>query len=371
MKDHELFIYIYSLNSIQSSIENSLQNLNQEERESYQQTLDKLEKKLKISLRENFLSWIDDEIVLLQTQPSNLGRRNEFAAVIRAKNKRDPVKNLDYISHQIEKNTPIRIRHVDYEGYTISYISFPGLIKALFGKMLGEIEKPYFTNIEEFVVFSNHPQTLKNIIDDYKAGNTLENSEAFDAFSREFDRKNSALTYLDLPVLYSNLQNFVDEETWEKLKINKPYITSFPQTGVQLDHKDDLLHLLIKAKYSEEVENYSERSFDAYSFLKLFSDVEIPEEEVKQDNWFDPKIIIHDLDDSKLEEKFENGTVKFTIGLKEGLLHGNYREYYPDGKLRVKGKYRDNKQEGSWKLYDEEENLMEEKVFSEGEEETE
>jgi hypothetical protein len=356
-----------SIDDAQEYYEQSIQNLNTEERSSYRKTLEKIEKKLKISVHDNFLSWIDDEIVFLQTEPSNLGRTNEFAAIIAAKNQKDPIKNLDYIGRQIERNTPVKIRYVDYEGYTISYISFPGLLKTLFGKMLGDIEKPYYTTIDEFVIFSNHPQTMKNIIDDYKSGNTLENSDDFTNFSKEFDRKTSALTYFDIPVLFGNLKEFVDAATWQKLNQNKPYITSFPNAGIQIDHKEDLLHFIIKAKYSDQVEDYTEKSFDPYSFLKLFTDMDTPQQEEKS-KWYDPKIIIHDLDDSKLEEKFENGSIRYTISLKRGLRHGNYREYYPDGKLKVRGKYKDDLQEGSWKLYDQNENLLEEKEFAEGKE---
>lgn len=358
-----------SLDDAQEYYDNSIQNLDQNEQEKYQQTLDKLEKKLKISVKDNFLSWIDDEIVLLQTQPSNLGRSNEFAAIITSKNKRDHKTNLDYISQQIERNTPVKIRKVKYGDYTISYISLPGILKALFGKMLGDIEKPYFTTIDKFVIFSNHPQTLKNIIDDYKAGNTLENSSEFNSFSKEFDRKNSALTYFDIPVLFENLKEFVDEETWQNLNKNKPYITCFPKAGVQIDNEDDLLHLMVKAKYSDQVEDYTKQKFDTYSFLQLFSDTKSQTQTKSAPDWFNPKIIIHDLDASKLEKLHENGTLKFTVGLKHGLLHGAYREYHPNGKLKVKGKYKDDLREGSWKLYDTKESLIEEKMFIAGKEE--
>ncbi len=341
-------------------------NLNAKERQEYQNTLQKFEKKLKISLEENFLSWIDNEIILLQTQPSNLGRNNEFAAILAGRNTSSPKENLDYIGRQIEKNTPIKIREVFYRDHTITYISFPGLIKALFGKMLGKIEKPYYTIIDEFVVFSNHPQTLKNIIDDYNSGKTLENSPDFTSFAKKFNKKNSGFSYFDVPVLFSNLREFVSTETWQKLNKNKVYINSFPQVGVQIDRTDDLLHLLIKAEYNEAFEEYQIPRFDANSFLKLFSIS--GEKEKKGPEWYDPMVIIHDLDASDLEELYEDGSIKYKVELKNGLKHGTYKEYYASGSIRVKGKYKRDKKEGSWRLYDEDENLIEEKLFSEGKE---
>ncbi len=351
---------------------NSLHKLDAKEYDDYTKTLQKLEKKFKISVDENILSWIGDEIVLLQTQPSNLGKNNEFAAVIKAKNRRSPEKNMEFICRQIERNSPVKVKTVPYQGYTISYISFPGLIKLLFGKMLEKIEKPYFTQINEYVIFSNHPQTLKNIIDDFVSGNTLANSMRYNDFARQFARRSSAYTYIDVPVIYNNLKTFVGTETWQKLNKNKPYITHFSQAGIQIDNKDNLLHLIIKAKYEEITDDFFLKHYDTNTFLKLFniSDSEslLPKNEPL---WYEPEIVINDLDDKKMTVLYEDGKVHYEVDLKNGLKHGNFKEYYPDGTLKVRGRFKDDLPEGSWKYYDEKGNLIEEKLFDKGTEETE
>lgn len=347
----------------------TLNDLNRKEYENYTATLEKFEKKLKISLKDNFLSWIGNEIILLQTKPSNLGRVNEFAAIIKAKNKKDPKENLDYVEKQIKRNSPVKIRQIMYEGYSIHYISFPGLIKALFGKMLDKIEKPYYTIVNEYVIFSNHPQTLKNIIDDYKIGNTLEKSIEFNDFTRQFDKKHSVYTYLDIPVLYNNLREFVSFEKWQKLNKNKPYLTCFSKAGIQIDRTDDLLHFIVKTKYSDIIEDYSVERFDSESFLSLFSFSEQDNQPDKNEPaWYDPKIIIHDLDANHIEEFYDDGNLKFSIELKRGTKHGAYKEMYPNNSLKVKGKYKHDLQEGNWKYYDEDGSLIEEKIFKEGKE---
>jgi hypothetical protein len=345
---------------------NSMTNLSKQEYDAYMATLQKLEKKLKISVEENLLSWIDDEIILLQTQPSNLGRTNEFAAILKSKNEKDSRTNMEFIGRQIKRNSPVKVKSLPYEGYTIYYISFPGLIKALFGKMLEKIEKPYYTQINRYVIFSNHPQTLKNIIDDYKSGNTLDNLETYSHFTKQFDKKSSAFLYLDIPVLYSNLKDFVSTDTWQKLLKNKPYISSFSQAGVQIEQKDDLLHLSIIAQYNEHVEDFYLPQFDA-SFLNLFSQPDSTQKaEPTEPAWYNPDIVINDLDDKNMEAKDEKGNLIYLIELKNGIKHGTYKAYYPDGSLKVSGKYKNDLQQGTWKLYDENGKLLEEKEFIEG-----
>jgi hypothetical protein len=344
----------------------SLTNLKQEDYESFINTQEKFEKKLKINIKENIISWIDNEIVLLQTKPSNLGRMNEFAAIIKAKNSSDAQAHLEFIGKQIRKNTPVKVKQVNYEGYTIHYISFPGLVKALFGKMLEKIEKPYFTQIDEYVIFSNHPQTLKNIIDDYKSGQTLEKSETFNQFTRRFDRRNSSYTYLEIPVLFNNLKEFVSTDTWQKMSKNKPYITRFHQVGIQIDRNDDLMHLIVKAEYDEATESYSLQQFDG-SFLNLFYGPDTLTTEVtSESDWSDPDIQINDLDEKYMEERDENGILLYTIELRNGLKQGTYKSYFPDGSTKVSGKYKNDLQQGTWKLYDEEGKLIGEIQFENG-----
>jgi len=347
---------------------NSLKQLNPQEYEKYMETMRKLEKKFRINTREHILSWIDDEIVLLQTKPSNLGSKNEFAAIIKSKGKKAAENNLGYIVKQIRKNAPVKFKTVVYEGFTINYLSFPGLIKLLFGRMLSKIERPYYTQIEEFVIFSNHPQTLKNIIDDYKKGNTLAGSPGFNDFSKQFSRRSSAFCYADIPVFYNNLQHFTGAEAWRKLEKNKRYINHFPRAGIEMENKDELLHLTIKALYSDTAGSFSRIRYDGDDFLQLFSVETSENEAIPLEEWYNPDVIIKDLDAKKAQMLYDEGTLKYEVELRNGMKHGSFREYFRNGKLKISGRFRNDIPDGTWKLYDENGTLLMERELKNGEE---
>jgi hypothetical protein len=349
----------------------TIADLNAPEYLGYKDNIEKIEKKLKINVEENIFSWIDDEIALLQTQPSNLGKDNEFAVIIKGKNESDPLKNLDFLAHQIQKNTPVKIKEVIYEGYQIRYISFPGLLKMFFGKTIGKIDKPYYTLIGEYAVFSNHPQTIKNIIDGYRQGKVLEYSDSFDVFKSRFENKSSAFAYINVPVFFNNLKEFVSIATWDNLNSNKNIITCFPRIGFQINEKDKLLHLLIKAEYDETPEKFAVQRFEN-DFISLFTSENSLEDTVENvDEWYNPAIIINDLDSRELKVNYENGNLKYSIDLKNGLKHGTFKEYFEDGTLRIKGRFKNDLKDGDWKLYGEDGNIIEEKVFDIGKEITE
>ena len=336
---------------------------------TYQKTLGKLERRLKFSINKNILSWMGDEIALVQTQPSNLGRDNEFAVIFSTKNAKDAAENLDYIVKQIKKNTPVRFKDIEYKDYSIKYLSIPGFFKMLFGKVLSRIEKPYFTIINKYVVFSNHPQTLKNLIDDYEQNKTLSESEDYNKFSNYFSKKSNVYIYLQTPVLFTNLKQFVSDAKWNTMKQNKKYITSFPQIGLQFITDGSLMKMNLSAQFEEQVENYVPVNYtfdvhELYPEIIPYTDTvpaaqqATPDTSVQQS-----EIIIKDLDAGKQEEYFDNGQLKYSVGLKNGVKHGQFREYYENGTLKIKGKYKNDHKEGAWKYYNENGDLVKEKKF--------
>jgi hypothetical protein len=342
--------------------QNSMKQMGEEDYNDYMDNIQKFEKKLKIKLDKNLFSWMDKEIVMLQTQPSNLGRDNEFAVVLHAKDSADAAQNLKILWKQIKKNTPIKIKTVNYKGYSIDYIAFPGFLKLLFGKALKKIEKPYFSVIGDNVVISNHPQTLKNIIDDNISGNTFEQTQKYYDFDTHFDNSTSLYMYFEPPVLYLNMKAFLSKETWANLQKNKKYITCFSQAGIQLNEEDELLHYILNAKYQSEIDEMKVQYYNVGEIMSLFNIADQPEPEQPEEDIVSldtvPKIIISDLDAKIYEEHYENGELKLSVEIKDGLKDGTLKYYHENGEIKIRGEYEDDEPAGKWRYYDEEGNLI-------------
>lgn len=335
-------------------IDNSISIAGEKEYSDYQSKIALIEKHLEININENLFSWVDDEIVLLQTQPSNLGRNNEFAAVLRASDSTLASDNLHFIYKQIRKNSPVRIKSVNYRGYDINYIAFPGFLKVLFGKMLKKIEKPYITQIGENVIVSNHPQTIKNIIDDFLDGNSLDNSGTYSEFLEDFSANTGIWIYTEPVVLYQNLKDLVNAETWKKIQLNKEYITCFDQAGIQVNSTGDMLHFTIKTQYKTQIDNWKMPVYNASEIMSMFEySAAVVKPDVKPDIEIDtiPEIPVSDFDAKKYEEFFSDGSLKLTVELKSGLKHGELKMYYPSGEIKISGRFKNDQPAGKWKYY--------------------
>jgi len=319
----------------------------------YQDNIKKLEGFLGISLKDNFFSWIGDELAIVNSEPVHKTKENEFALIFKANNIDDARENLNFISTRIRRRTPTRFKEVDYKGYQINFLSVKGLFKMMLGKMFSKLEKPYYTIIDDYVVFSNHPQTLKNMIDDYQSKNTLANSEGFTNFYSKFNKKSNLFFYINTPVLHNNMKEFVDAETMKSLTSNKEFMICFEQIGFQIVRDGNWFETNFIVQYKDpnivkqdviNIFNLSEKSNNQSPFIMV--------EELQENELEISEVIIDDLGAKNQRENFENGNTKVEVGLKNGLKHGTYYEYYSSGELKIKGKYSEDVKTGTWKVYD-------------------
>ena len=54
--------------------------------------------------------------------------------------------------------------------------------------------------------------------------------------------------------------------------------------------------------------------------------------------------------------------------MRDGFRNGAYREYHPNGELKIKGRYKADQKQGTWKYYNEAGKLTDRKKFENGKE---
>jgi len=336
----------------------------------YQSAIKKAEDFLKIDLRKNMMSWIGDEMAMVHLPPMGLGRSNEFAVFLRVRDMDDAKENLDIIMSQIKKRTPAKFDVVEYNGYNINYLSMKGFFRMLFGKYFQKLEKPYFTYIGDYVVFSNHPQTLKVIIDGFANKSLLSNSGEYKSFTSNFSRKSNVFILLSTSQFLQSLQGTINPSTYASLESNKEYIVSFPYMGFQLEKDGSLFKTRFYVQFRKDSEVDTDiadavTEVDKSDTLSaIISDQ--AEEEVSGLLSRVDEYVPDDLSKSFYKEKYSNGKTKVEFELKDGFRHGDYMEYYDNGEIKIKGKYKKDHKEGTWKLYAENGKLLQKVKFENG-----
>ncbi len=335
---------------------------NSKDFENYEAGIAKVEKFLKIDVKENFVSWIGDEIALLQIKSNIVKGKNELALILKSKDVDEAKTNLDFVLKQIKKKTPVKFKTVDYKNHAINFLSIKGFFKILLGKRFEGFDKPYFTLIDEYVVFSDNPNTLKSIIDGVIEKETLSTSENFVAFDKKFERESSVFAYSNIPVLYDNMYALADLNTKKQLRKNKDFIICFPEVGFQLTPEDNLFESRLVVSYQDVNKVKKNAQFQDKEFSKP--------RPVASNNNEDPDAIFNlkpiyptDLNAKSFSKKYASGTTLFEVELKDGLKQGRYQSFYPNGDKKITGRFRNDEQVGIWRYFDQEGELLHKKRF--------
>ncbi len=329
-----------------------VQQENPKQFQDYQAGIEKLEKFLKIDIEEHFVSWIGDEIALLQIQSQIDRGKNDIALVLKCEDKEDARTNLGFVLDQIRKKTPVKFKMVNYKEHEINFLSIKGFFKILLGNRFKELDKPYFTLIGDYAVFSNNPNTLKSIITDVVDKNTLSTSEDFKSFNKHFQKRSSLFLYSNVPVLYNNMYALADAKTKSQMRKNKDFIICFPQVGLQMSPEEKVFQSRIVVNYQDVEKVKKTIQFQELSKSPQGKDKKVSPRELTEKVFDLRPIYPTDLTAKKFSRAYSNGSVRFEVELKDGLKHGRYTEYYPNGKERMTGRFKKDIQVGMWRFYD-------------------
>ncbi|HFX18195.1 MAG TPA: toxin-antitoxin system YwqK family antitoxin [Flavobacteriales bacterium] len=198
-----------------------------------------------------------------------------------------------------------------------------GFFKTILGNWLKEIDKPYYTFLDDYVVFSNSEDVLKSFIDDFITGKTLSHNEDFLDFKADLQNKSNVFVYIQMPKLYHILKQNLTADKQKSLNDRKALILSFSRIGLQLIAKDDLFKTLAVIDHDEKA---------------------MEKEQAEQ--------LAQETDESIHNNFFED--VEFKIAFPDSLQYGNgqYHKYYKDGQtLALEGKIQDNLPVGIWRSY--------------------
>ena len=71
---------------------------------------------------------------------------------------------MELIEKKVKRRTPVKIKTVNYKDFEINYVEMKGFFRLFFGKLFDKFEKPYYTYVDDYVVFSNKAASLLSFV---------------------------------------------------------------------------------------------------------------------------------------------------------------------------------------------------------------
>ncbi len=309
---------------------NTIKKQNPRQAYEMEKAVNVLKKTLNINIEQDIFSWIGKEIALYKLTPEYGKRAQDIIITIHTPNPIMAKEKLDYLTSKINKITPLKFKEFDYKGFKISYLKINGFFKLFFGKLFNQIEKPYFTIIENFVVFSNSPITLEYVIDDYLNGYTLSNNEKFNDFMSYFSANSTLYTFINMPLLFKNMLVLAPPADKKSLLENKDLITGFSLNGLQLISDKQYMKIKINSIYDPDARldliiNQTEKQTQIQNILQQIDSLKF-------------KIKLNDSlpTNGKITIYYPNTNQPMMQGeIRNGQPFGMWKTFYPDGNIKT------------------------------------
>ncbi|MCD8073144.1 MAG: DUF3352 domain-containing protein, partial [Alistipes sp.] len=217
-----------------SSLENALKQSGSQPYNDYIKMRERIEKMFRFSLDEDFFGWMAGEFAYIQLEPGLLGMEPEMVLAVRAKNIKDARKGMNNIEKRIRGASPIRIKSVEYKGYDVNYVELKGFFRLFFGKLFDSFEKPYYTYVKDFVVFSNRSASILSFIEDIEQENLLRHDPGFRSAISKASSSSTFFMYVDTHKFFPQLQGLLTPETWKNISANREVVFGFPRAMMQV-----------------------------------------------------------------------------------------------------------------------------------------
>lgn len=299
-----------------------------------------IEDKFDISIQDHIFNWIDDELVLGKLKPKiGASEVSDLFAAIRASNAKTAEEMLTMITNKVSEKSPLKFRTRTYGEYEIKYLDLKGFFKLFAGNLFEKLDRPYYTIIDDYVVFSNSVNNLITLIDHYKNNKTLEYDKAFDEVYRNFDNNGNVQIYLNSKELYESIYYHTDAHTQNFLEENRNLLMSVKALGIQVKPAEKTYDSELRIKLDVSQQPHSE-------LLSFETEASKAENKIIESLDFkvDPQMMnIPDDSTGKVEVLYPDSTIWYEGQVKDGKPDELWRCYYESGNMKNSVLYEEGK----------------------------
>jgi hypothetical protein len=211
--------------------------------------LDEVNKKYGMGIEKSFFSWIDNEVALVITEPTDSTLQNDIYAVVGASDIKDAATALDSLadsSTRVNDKEPFKDKYMNHD---IGCIEIEGLMPNILGGTFELLKKSFYTTIGKYVVFANTSEALQMFINRYEGGNTLEKDSYYQSFIKDHVENESGLyVYNNIalsPLLY---EQYLDKEYATAIKKHSDIVRKFQAVGMQMNYMQGMFYTNIYLK---------------------------------------------------------------------------------------------------------------------------
>jgi len=208
--------------------------------------LELAQKALKIDRSDLFDSWVDDQF-LLASMKSNVSKIN-YNDLVLVKSREEALA-LEALEKVSDKSV------IDFRSFAIRKFNKKDVFKTCFGEQFSSLKQPYYTVIDEVVVFSDNLKIVKDVISDHLDGRSLSNYNHFNDVKSDLSSRSNILFYFKNPDFVETLVG-IFPNLKKVITSNIKELSKYKSGAVQFTYDGGIAftNILLKESVKEESE---------------------------------------------------------------------------------------------------------------------
>jgi hypothetical protein len=226
---------------------------------------------LQLDIEEEWLGFMGNEMAAIITEPQDDSSYNQNCfLVFKLKDTEKAKAIIGSIALKINnENYPINF----FNEFPISKIDFSNFFTALFGKPFFNLENPYYTFIDDYLIFGKTENNIQNFISNYSNKKTINQDVNFTAFQENLSSSASIFIYNNIARSVKLYPHFLNETQQQHNKGKTELLQKFEAVAIQINsEKNNLYYNNIYLKYNpvykQETKSVWETTLDASIYSK-------------------------------------------------------------------------------------------------------
>jgi len=217
----------------------------------YTKTLGQAEADCGCGLTKGLSSWIGTNMGLIITEPLNDAVNEQAYAVFLADDPIEAHSALQQLGAQVELEKGVAPSTETYKNYVFTQLDIGSALDRVFGNLFNPIETPWYTIIDDYVLYANSPAALRSFIVMMEKENTLDNDPNYNNFAKNLSSESNIYLYNSIARSPNLYKSYLSEEYASLIDSNMIVYRQFEGISFQLSkHKNGLYLNQVNLKYN-------------------------------------------------------------------------------------------------------------------------
>ncbi|MBI2280764.1 MAG: PQQ-binding-like beta-propeller repeat protein [Bacteroidetes bacterium] len=244
------FIYYNGFSDVKGFFKKKLEILKKRNQSlSYESLLENFSAENQLDIVEEWLSFLGNEMAAVITEPTNdFDFENHKFLVFKISSQEKAINSLNTIGLKINEEPHPTIPFNDYQ---IDRIDLKNFFTTFFGKPFFNIDKPYYTIIDDYLVFGTSENAIKEFISYQLNDKILQHDTNYTAYKENLSSTSNVFIYNNIARSVKLYPNFIAENYHTTILEKTELLQKFEAVSLQIStQKGNLFYSNFYLKYN-------------------------------------------------------------------------------------------------------------------------